>query len=186
MRAFNFREVQEITQFLHKEKKFRDLALFRLGIDTMLRASDLTRIWIDEITDHNGQVNSRVKILMKKTGTPVHAALIDETRIAVKLWLDERPPFAGKWLFPGRHLDTPITEQQYRKLLKSWTKAVGLDPRLYSTHSVRRTKATHLYREHKDIKAVKELLGHQNTAITERYIGVSIEDAISLAEKVKI
>ena len=184
--AIKFKEVQQITQNLYDEGKIRDLALFRCGIDTMLRASDLVRLYLSEVTDRSGEPLKRTSVLMKKTGEIVEVSLLAETREALKLWIAERPPFSGVWLFPGGRKGQPLTEQRYRQRLKVWIEQIGQDPALYSTHSIRRTKASTMYEANKDIKAVSMLLGHRDTKITERYLGVTREDALSQAERTKI
>jgi integrase len=186
MKALTMREVQTIQSRLFTGKHWRDLALFRTGIDTMFRASDLVRVWLDEVLDHQGKVVPRAEIRMKKTGKPVKIALTGETREAIDMWLAERPSFAGPWLFPGRDPAEHLSEVQYRRLAKDWFKMAGLDVRLYSTHSIRRTKAAEVYRQTHNLEAVRRLLGHTKNDVTSRYLGIEDEDALSLAEKVKI
>jgi integrase len=186
MKALSMREVNTIQSRLHTTKQWRDLALFRMGIDSMLRASDLVRIYLDEVLDHTGKVMPRAEIRIKKTGRAVKLALTAETREALDLWLVERPSFAGEWLFPGRNPGEHLSEVQYRRLAKAWFEIAGLDVRFYSTHSIRRTKAAEVYRQTHNMEAVRRLLGHQRNDVTSRYLGVDDEDALALAEKVRI
>jgi integrase len=186
MKALSMREVGTIQSRLYTAKQWRDLALFRTGIDTMLRASDLVRICTDEILDHNGKVMARAQIMMKKTGTPVKMALTAETREALDLWLAERPAFAGEWLFPGRDRSGHLSEVQYRRLAKVWFRIAGLDVRHYSTHSIRRTKPAEIYRQTQNLEACRRLLGHKSNDITSAYLGIDDDDALNLAENIKI
>lgn len=186
MKPLSTREVTSIQNRLHTTKEWRDLALFRLAIDSMLRASDLVRICADEITDHKGDLKARGKVIMKKTGKTVEFSITDETKEAIALWMPHRPAFAGDWLFPGREAGDHLSEVQYRRLAKEWFKAAGLDTRFYSTHSLRRTKAAELYRKTHNIEAIRKLLGHENCAVTVRYLGVEMEDALKLADQVRI
>lgn len=180
------REVKTIESRLFTGKLWRDLALFRVGVDSMLRASDLVRICLDEVTDHNGKVMSRGEVRVEKTGKAVKFALTGETRGAIDFWLVERPHFAGQWLFPGREPGEHLSVVQYRRLAKSWFEMAGLDVRFYSTHSIRRTKAAEVYRQTHNLEAVRRLLGHGRNDVTSRYLGIDDEDALALAEKVKI
>lgn len=186
MRPLSVREVQAISTKLFSKKEWRDLALFRLGVDSMLRASDLVRIYLDEVRDHNAQLVARCEVLMKKTGKPVKLAIGNETQEALKLWLAARAPFAGEWLFPGREPGYHLSEIQYRRLAKRWFDGVGLDLRFYSTHSIRRTKPAEIYRQTHNIDAVRRLLGHQNVHITSKYLGIQDEDALGLADRVQL
>lgn len=185
-KALTSREVQSIQNRLYTMGDWRGLALFRTGIDTMFRVSDTVRICLDEILDHNGNIMDRVSIMMKKTNSPVEVSISRETKKALKKWIEHRPEFSGEWLFPGNTAEGHISEKHYRSLAKEWFKAAGLNPKFYSTHSIRRTKAAELYRQSHNLKAVSLLLGHRDTKVTEEYLGIYREDAVNLASKVKI
>jgi len=79
-----------------------------------------------------------------------------------------------------------MTTRQYARLLADWLASVGLDPHLYGTHSLRRTKATLIYRRSGNLRAVQLLLGHTKIESTVRYLGIEVDDAIALAEQVEI
>ena len=57
---------------------------------------------------------------------------------------------------------------------------------MYGTHSLRRTKAAQIYRKTGNLRAVQLLLGHTKVDSTFRYLGVELEDALSIAEKIDI
>ncbi len=63
---------------------------------------------------------------------------------------------------------------------------IGLDPAIYGTHSLRRTKATLIYRRTKNLRAVQLLLGHAKIESTVRYLGVEVDDALEMAEQTEI
>ncbi len=186
MRPLSQREVSTIQNRLHTMERWKELALFRLGICTMFRASDLVRVYVDEVLDHKGEIMDRFWIVTKKTGEKVEVTISQETQHALKLWLNERPPFSGEWLFPGGTQEGHISEKHYRELSKGWFAAAGLDTRFFATHSIRRTKASIMYAQTQNLKAVSELLGHTDTKMTERYLGVTRGLALDLADKVKI
>jgi integrase len=62
----------------------------------------------------------------------------------------------------------------------------GLDPALFGTHSLRRTKATLIYRRTGNLRAVQLLLRHTKIESTVRYLGVEVDDALAIAEKVDV
>ena len=186
MKPLTPREVRTLESILYNKKQWRDLALFRLGIDSMLRASDLVRLCIDEIVDHRGKVPPRAEVMMKKTKRRVRFVISDATAEAVELWLQVRPSFAGEWLFPGREPGDHLSEVQYRKIAKRWFASIGLDVKHYSTHSMRRTKASEVYRQTKNLEVVRQLLGHTDIWQTSRYLGVSEVEALDVAAGVKI
>jgi len=91
------------------------------------------------------------------------------------------------YLWPSRmrKFDHIITHQ-YARLVKKWTTSIGLDPSVYATHSMRRSKATLIYKKTKNLRAVQLLLGHTNMSSTVRYLGVEVEDALEIAESIEI
>lgn len=91
----------------------------------------------------------------------------------------------GLWLFPGRR-GQPMTTRQYARLLDHWLSEIGLEPALFGTHSLRRTKATLIYRRTGNLRAVQLLLGHCKIESTVRYLGVEVDDALTIAEQVDI
>ncbi|MFT7573435.1 MAG: integrase, partial [Paracoccaceae bacterium] len=74
----------------------------------------------------------------------------------------------------------------YARLLSEWIAGIGLNPALFGTHSIRRTKATLIYRRTGNMRAVQLLLGHTKIESTVRYLGVEVDDALDLAEKTDI
>ena len=63
---------------------------------------------------------------------------------------------------------------------------IGLDASLFGTHSLRRTKATLIYRKTGNLRAVQLLLGHSKVESTVRYLGIEVDDALTIAEQVDI
>ena len=79
-----------------------------------------------------------------------------------------------------------MTPRQYGQLVSDWFVGVGLDPHLYGTHSLRRTKATLIYRRIGNLPAVQLLLGHTKIESTVRYLGIDVDDALAIAEQVDV
>ena len=93
----------------------------------------------------------------------------------------------GEFLFGGRRgRDRPITTRQYARLVGQWIAGIGLDPRFFGTHSLRRTKATLIYRRTGNLRAVQLLLGHKKIESTVRYLGIEVDDALAIAEQVDV
>ena len=70
--------------------------------------------------------------------------------------------------------------------MSSWIAGIGLDPRLFGTHSLRRTKATLIYRRTGNLRAVQLLLGLTKIESTVRYLGIEVDDALTIAEQVDV
>jgi integrase len=79
-----------------------------------------------------------------------------------------------------------MTTRQYARLLSGWITGIGLDPKLFGTHSLRRTKATLIYRRTGNLRAVQLLLGHTKIESTVRYLGIEVDDALAIAEQVDV
>jgi integrase len=79
-----------------------------------------------------------------------------------------------------------MTPRQYARLVSEWIDSIGLDSRLYGTHSLRRTKATLIYRRTGNLRAVQLLLGHTKIESTVRYLGIEVDDALAIAEQVDL
>ena len=79
-----------------------------------------------------------------------------------------------------------MSTRQYARLVARWVTSIGLDPTLYGTHSLRRTKAILIYRRTGNLRAVQLLLGHSKIESTVRYLGVEVDDALAIAEQVDV
>jgi integrase len=157
-----------------------------LAIDSKLRACDLVTLRVQDICQ-SGQVAARAIVMQQKTKRPVQFEITEQTRAAVSAWIEQRGLTGGDYLFPSRIQSSPhLSTRQYARVLKSWLAQIGLDPRAYGTHSLRRTKASLIYRRTKNLRAVQLLLGHTNIASTVRYLGIEVDDALELAEQTEI
>lgn len=177
------KHVWEIRTKLQLEKRTRDLALFNLAIDSKLRGCDVVALRVDDVAPR-GHVMDRAIIRQRKTGRPVKFELTEQTREALDQYLHESRRRTGQWLFQGRgEPERHLTTRQYARLLGEWLAGVGLDPTAYGTHSLRRTKATLIYKRTGNLRAVQLLLGHTKIESTVRYLGIEVDDALEIAEQ---
>ena len=154
------KHVWSIRTKLQIEGRVRDLAMFNLAIDSKLRGCDVVAIKVDDVAA-GGYTADRATVRQKKTGRPVRFELTEQTRQAVDEYLRATNKKPGEFLFEGRRgPQKSITTRQYARLVSDWIGGVGLDPRLYGTHSLRRTKATLIYQRTGNLRAVQLLLGH--------------------------
>ena len=179
-------QVWSIRAKLQLERRTRDLAMFNLAIDSKLRGCDLVALRVDDVAP-NGYAVDRATIRQSKTGRPVRFELTEVTRQALDDYLRESGLKAGQFLFPGRRApDLSLTTRQYARLVSLWIGGIGLDPLEYGTHSMRRTKATLIYRRAGNLRSVQLLLGQQKIESTVRYLGVEVDDALEIAERIEI
>jgi len=182
----NPQEIWAIRIQLQNEGRRRDLALFNLAIDSKLRASDLLNICVSDVA-RNGQVHSRAMISQRKTRQPVRFEITKRTRISIEQWIEAAKLETSSYLFPSRqHASPHLSTRQYSRIVESWVRGVGLDPKAYGTHSMRRTKATLIYRRTKNLRAVQLLLGHSKLDSTVRYLGIEIDDALEISEQTDV
>ena len=182
LRASN---VWSIRTRLQLEERIRDLALFNLAIDSKLRGCDVVAVRVDDVAP-NGYTLDRATVRQKKTGRPVRFELTEQTRQAIEEYLRLTCRKPGTFLFAGRDGNRGLTTRQYARLVGQWIASIGLDPLKFGTHSLRRTKATLIYRRTGNLRAVQLLLGHSKVESTVRYLGIEIDDAIEIAEKIEV
>ncbi|UVO29717.1 tyrosine-type recombinase/integrase [Bradyrhizobium arachidis] len=180
------KHVWSIRTKLQVEGRLRDLALFNLAIDSKLRGCDVVVLKVDDIAP-SGYTADRARVRQKKTGRPVKFELTEATRQAVDDYLKVSGKRLGEYLFTGRRgPQFSLTTRQYARLLSDWLASVGLDPHLFGTHSLRRTKATLIYRRTGNLRAVQLLLGHTKIESTVRYLGIEVDDVLAIAEQVDV
>ena len=183
---FKLKDIWALRVLLQQEHRSRELALLNLGIDSKLRACDLVSLRVRDIT-HGGHVASRAIVQQKKTGRPVQFEITAPARDAVEAWIHEANLRSEDYLFPSRIHGSPhICTRHYARMLRVWLTNIGLDWRDYGTHSLRRTKATLIYRKTKNLRAVQLLLGHSKLESTVRYLGIEVDDALEISEQVEI
>jgi integrase len=180
------KHVWSIRTKLQIKGRIRDLAMFNLAIDSKLRGCDVVAIRVEDVAA-GGYTADRATVRQKKTGRPVRFELSEQTRQAIDDYLKAANKRPGEFLFTGRRCaHTSMTTRQYARLVSEWIGGVGLDPRLFGTHSLRRTKATLIYRRTGNLRAVQLLLGHTKIESTVRYLGVEVDDALAIAEQVDV
>jgi len=180
------KHVWAIRTRLQLAGRVRDLALFNLAIDSKLRGCDVVSLKVDDVAPQ-GYAIDRATVRQKKTGRPVKFEITEQTRQSVDDYLRVSGRVPGEFLFTGRRgKDRCLTTRQYARLVSQWIASIGLDALLFGTHSLRRTKATLIYRRTGNLRAVQLLLGHTKVESTVRYLGIEVDDALEIAEKVDI
>lgn len=178
---------QEVVVIKHLLKdKPRDLALFAVGIDTLLRGVDLLTLKVEDVTDSHGQVLEEFPIMQQKTGKGNLVSLSKATGQALACWIKDSSKYPWDYLFTGRKkTGKPLSTDQYRRLVKKWVKAARLDPKRYSSHSLRRTKAAAVYQATNNVEVVRQLLGHTSLACTSAYLNIGKRQALDIARKIE-
>jgi site-specific recombinase XerC len=153
------RQIGASRFFLDRERRLRDRALFDLAIDSKLRGCDLVKIKIGTLV-LGTEIRTRAMVVQQKPGWPVQVGLMSDARSSLLAWLEARGGTVDHYAFPSRvdpkrHMST----RQYARLVDEWVVAIGLRPQEYGTHSLRRTKASIIYKATGNLRAVQILLG---------------------------
>lgn len=163
------KEIWAIRIRLQLAKRTRELALFNLAIDSKLRACDLVQLQVRDVAQGT-RIASRAIVMQRKTQRPVQFEITEQTRESVAAWIAKAQFKSEQYLFPSRMRASPhLSARHYARVVDKWMASIGLDPAAYGTHSLRRTKATLIYRRTKNLRAVQLLLGHTKLESTVRY-----------------
>ena len=183
---FKLKEIWAIRVRLQMQGRLRELAMFNLGIDSKLRACDLTNLRVRDVC-HGDRVGARAIVQQQKTQRPVQFEITPPTREAVEAWIRRAGLKSDSYLFPSRvHRSPHLGTRQYARIVDGWVAEIGLDPAAYGTHSMRRTKPTLIYRRTKNLRAVQLLLGHTKLESTVHYLGIEVDDALQIAEQTEV
>lgn len=136
---------------------------------------------------HGDQIASRAIVMQQKTHRPVQFEITEQTKQALREWIKTAGLRPDAYLFPSRVSTSPhLSTRQYARILHRWVAEIGLDGPAYGTHSMRRTKASLIYRRTKNLRAVQLLLGHAKLESTVRYLGIEVDDALEMAEQTEV
>ena len=179
-------EIWGVRIRLQLARKYRELALFNLAIDSKLRACDLVSLRVQDVLN-GGNVTTRTIIMQRKTQQSVQFELTLQTRLSIETWINNAGLKAHDYLFPSRlssfdHLST----RQYARLVSKWISSIGLDPTTYGTHSLRRAKASLFYKRTHNLRAIQLLLGHTKLESTVKHLGIEVDDALEMAEQTEV
>ena len=186
-KPFTKKQIQKIRIKI-KGNPLQEL-LLNLSVDLMLRSSDLLSLKISDVINQNGSIKSEIKVKQKKTGKSTLPKPLSELSLkTIAKHLINKP--LNDYIFKSQmynYTKKPITSQQYARIVKKWGEYAGIeDVSEYSTHSMRKTKASVIYMETKDVEACRRLLGQSSVIATSAYLGVSDNSALKLAKSIMI
>ena len=168
------------------DHRTRELVLFNLAIDSKLRGCDLVGLRVHDVVE-GSHVAARAIVMQRKTQRLVQFEITEQTREAIEAWITAARLRSDQYLFPRRVTESPhLPTWQYSRIVGSWVESIGLDPAVYGTHSMRRTKPTLIYRRTRNLRAVQLLLGHTKLESTVRYLGIEVDDALEIAEQTEV
>jgi integrase len=186
-RPLSKEQIQQLRRIV-KGNPLHEL-LLNLGIDLMLRSSDLRSLKVSDVLNPSGTVKESVSVKQIKTGKRTLAMpIMDNSRTAIAEHLSSRSH--DDFVFSGNksnYTKQPISTQQYARIVKGWMVQLGLeDVSEFSTHSMRKSKASLIYEQTHDVDAVRRLLGQSSVTATSAYLGVTDNSALELAKSFNI
>ena len=168
----NTRQISAIGKKLTAEASLRDSVLFNLAIDSSLGATDLVRLRLKDLA-RKGSILQQITIMSTQTNHLVQFKLSENTQTLIARWVAEKALRPTSYLFASRISDSPhISARQYARIVASWMNMIGLDPRLYSAQSLRRSKPMMMYHRSKNLDAAMAQLGHARVRSTLRFLGI--------------
>lgn len=126
-------------------------------------------------------------VLQQKNKQPVQFEITQGSRNSIYQYLLILVSQPQDYLFRSRLRESShLSTRQRARIVKAWFKSIGLDPMLYATHSIRRTRPALIYKRTKNLRAVHVLLGHTKLESTVRYLGVEVDNALEMAEQTEV
>ena len=171
-------KINKMIQTLEKTNP-RNSLLFRIGINTILRISDIIKLRYSQVFDTLGKSRGYLIIREQKTGKEKKIKL----NTLIQKYLETHKKYydlsGDDYLFfsfknKSKHIDRTVAY----KILKLAATKSGIQN--FGTHSMRKTLAYYIYTETKNLALVMSMLNHKNPAVTLRYIGIT-QDMIDKA-----
>ena len=180
-------QIQQI-RILVKGKPLHEL-LLNLGIDLMLRTTDLRSLKVSDVMNPSGTAKESVSVKQLKTGKrTLSMPLMENSKKSIRDYLSGKSQ--DDFIFSGgksHYTKLPISQQQHSRIIKNWMRNLGLeDVSEFSTHSMRKSKASAIYEQTHDVDAVRRLLGQSSVTATSAYLGVTDNSALELARSIDL
>lgn len=180
------KDIWTIRIRLQLGSRTRELALFNPGIDCKLRSCDRVNLRVRDLV-HGERIAARAIVMQQKAQRPVQFEITEQTRESLGAWIRQRGLRGEDFLFPSRLRRSPhLSTRRYARIVRHRVGEIGPDPAAYGTHTLRRTKASHIYRRTKNLRAVQLLLGHSKLESTVRYLGIEVDGALEMAEPTEV
>jgi len=173
------KHVRSIRTKLRIDGRKRDLALFKLAIDSEHRGCDVVAIRVEDVAPNGDAVDQATSGRRRQAA---QCALKLQNRQGRRRRLRESENRQrGDFLFRGRNgSNNCLTTRQHARLVSNWVPSCGLDPSLFGTLSPRRIKATMIHQRTGNLRADQRLPGQTKIESTFRCFGIEIDDALDL------
>jgi integrase len=185
------KKIAQIKNVLRGQRRYRDLLLFVVGINTALRVSDLLKLQIDDFVDREGKIKSRFWIREEKRGKRNEVIINDSIQETLTEYLAAYPTIINTpdhFVFfntrSGAFAD-PIKRGQAWKFISAICEEIGLRGN-YGTHTLRKTWGYHARLSGVDLALIMHQLNHNSLTYTKRYIGITDDELEAVVRKLNL
>jgi integrase len=185
------KKIAQIKNLLRGEKRYRDLLLFVVGINTALRISDLLELQIGHFLDDRGRVRQRFWIKEQKRGKRHEVVINESIREVLGAYLTAYPGIGERpenYVFfnpKTNDYSHSIKRGQSWKLITTICREVGLMGN-FGTHSLRKTWGYHARMQGVDLALIMHKLNHESIAYTKRYLGITDDELQAVAQRLNL
>lgn len=185
------KKIAQIKNLLRGQKRFRDLLLFVIGINSALRISDLLQLRTGHFLDDHGRIKRRFWIKEQKRGKRQEVVINDSIRTTLNEYLVAYPDVAKSpencLFFSSKNEDYShsIKRGQSWKLITSICQDVGLLGE-FGTHSLRKTWGYHARMSGVDLALIMHKLNHESIVYTRRYLGITDDELQAVVERLNL
>lgn len=178
------KKLNNLLTFVKGKGNLRDIAIINTALSTLLRGGDLLNLKVKDVALLNGKIKKSFRIKMSKTKNIVLCGLDYEARTSLKALIIAKNKKPNAFIFTGRNnTGKAITLRHFNRILKNYGFAVGIYE--ISSHSLRKTTATNVYKKTKNLKVVQILLGHTDLKSTTYYLGIGEKQALKVLKKIQ-
>jgi integrase len=182
------KKISQIKNLLRGKRRYRDLLLFTVGINTALRISDLLQLRIDQFVSNEGSIRKRFWIREQKRGKRQEVVINQSIREALEEYLDAFPEYKGNPdhpLFFNPKTRESIKRGQAWKIITTICEEVGLTGN-FGTHSLRKTWEYHARMQGVDLALIMYKLNHNSIAYTKRYLGITDDELQAISQRLNL
>lgn len=185
-------DIMRISSYLLENNRYRDNAIFIIGINVGLRCSDLRMLRVCDFVNQDGTFKDKFYLVERKTSNTRntkqnrHIAINDAVKQSISLLLAHEPKALDDYLFTPKSNNMakeqklpPLSRKSFFVIIKEVTSKLNIDGR-YATHTLRKTFGYHLMKDNSNdprmLSLLQQIFGHSTQQMTLRYIGFTEEE----------
>lgn len=180
--------IKDLTQlknlenfYYEKEPNLRNYAMICLGVNSILRISDLLHLQWGDVYDFSKETFLyHITVKEQKTGKWTRIALNNNAVLALDRYKDSLDGISPTdYIFPGKEKHTPLSRSQAYRIIRHASDHLHLDKSI-SCHSLRKTFGYHAWKQGVSPVVLMDIYNHSSFHITKRYLGLEQEDKDSV------